>query len=46
MIVIALVFPKLQAGKDLLRPLSKERRFRTPFENHHVKGPQTIVKCP
>ena len=44
MIFIGIVFTKLQTVKDLVRPLSKKRRFRTPFESQHVKGPQTIVK--
>ena len=43
-IFIALVFPKLRTVKDLVRPLSKKRRFRAPFESQHVKGPQTFVK--
>ena len=46
MIFIAIAFPKLQNVKDLVRPLSKKRRFRTLLESQHVKGPQTIVKCP
>ena len=44
MIFIAIAFPKLQTVKDLVRPLSKKCRFRTPFESQHVKGPQTFVK--
>ena len=43
-IVIADVFPKLQTVKDLVRPLSKKRRFRTSFDGQHVKGSQTLVK--
>ena len=43
-IVIANVFPKLQTFKDLVRPLSKKRRLRTPFENQHPKGSQTLVR--
>ena len=39
MIVIANVFPKLQAVKDLVTPLSKKHRLRTPFDNQ-----QTLVK--
>ena len=31
MIVMANLFPKLKDVKDLIRPLSKKRRFRTPF---------------
>ena len=44
MIVIANVFRKLQTVKDLVRPLSKKSRFRTPFDSQHVKGSQTLVK--
>ena len=43
-IVIANVFPKLPTIKDLVRPLSKKRRFRTSFDSQHVKGSQTLVK--
>ena len=46
MIFIAIAFPKLQTVKKFVRQLSKKPRFRTPFESQHVKGPQTIVKCP
>ena len=38
MIVIANVFSKLQTVKDLVRPLSKRRRFRTPLDSQHVKA--------
>ena len=44
MIVIATLLRKLQGVKDLGRPLSKKYRFRTPFDNQHVKGSQTLVK--
>ena len=44
MIFIVFAFPKLQMVKDLVRSLSKKRRFRTPFESQHVKGSQTLVK--
>ena len=43
-IVRANVFPKLQTVKDLVRPLSKKRRFRTSFNSQHVRGSQTFVK--
>ena len=42
--VIANVFPKLKTVKDLVRPLSKKRCFRTPFDSQHVKELQTLVK--
>ena len=44
MIVIATLFRKLQNVKDLVRPLSKKRCFRAPFDGQNVKGYQTIVK--
>ena len=43
-ILTANLFPKLQTVKDLFRPLSKKRRFRTPFHSQHVKGSQTLMK--
>ena len=44
MIVIALLFRKLQTVNDLVRPLSKKHRSRAPFDCRHVKGSQTLVK--
>ena len=44
MIVIANAFPKLQTLKNLVRTLSKKRRFRTSFDSQHVKRSQTLVK--
>ena len=44
MAVIPYVFPKLQTPKDLIRQISKEPLFRTPFESQHVKGWQTFLK--
>ena len=44
MIVIATLLRKLQALKDMVRPLSKKHRFGTPFNTQHVKGSQTLVK--
>ena len=44
MIVIATLLRKLQAVKDLVRPLSKKQCFRTPFESEHVKQYQTLVQ--
>ena len=43
-IVRADVFPNFQTVKDLVRPLSKKRRFRIPFDSQHVKVSQTLVK--
>ena len=44
MIVIANVFPKLETVTDVVRPISKKRRFRTSFDIQHVKTSQTLVK--
>ena len=44
MIVIANVFPKLQNAKDLVKPLSRKRCFRTSFESQRVNACQTLVK--
>ena len=44
MIVIATLLRKLQAVKDLVRPLSKKHRFKTLFDRQHVKRSQTLPK--
>ena len=44
MTLIAYVLPKLQNANDLVRPMSKNPRFRTPFEIQHFKGSQSLVK--
>ena len=44
MIFIATLFPKLQTVKNMVGPLSKKHRSRTPFEFDHVIGSQTLVK--
>ena len=44
MIAIATLFRKLQNVKDLVRPLSKKHRSRTPFDSQHVKDFQTLAK--
>ena len=43
-VVIANVFPKLQTVKNVLRPLSKQHRFRTTFDSQHVQQFQALVK--
>ena len=43
MIVTANVFSKFQTVKILVRPLSKKRRFRTRFDNEHVKASQILA---
>ena len=44
MIVIPILFRKLQAVKDLVRPFSQKRRFRTPFDSQHVNGSEPLVE--
>ena len=44
MIVIANGFPKLQTGKDLVKPICRKRCFRTSFDSQHVDGCQKLVK--
>ena len=45
MILIATLFWKVQTVKDLVRPISKKPRFRTPFDSQHVKLYQKLPKC-
>ena len=44
MIVIATLLRKLQAVKDLVRPIPKKQCFRTPFDSQHFKESQIVVK--
>ena len=46
MIIKANVFPNLQTVKNLLRDLSKKRRFGTRLDSQHVKASQILVKSP
>ena len=43
-VVIANVLPKLENVKDLVRPHSKKRRFRSSFDSQHVKASETLGK--
>ena len=43
-ILIATLFRRLQTVKNLVRPLSKNNRSRTPFDSQHVKRFQVVVK--
>ena len=43
MIVMATLFWKVQTVKNLVRPLSKKHRLRTPFDSQQVKVSQTLV---
>ena len=42
MVVIANVFSRLKTVKDLVEPISKNRRFITSYGSQHVKGPQHL----
>ena len=44
MIVIATFLRKLQALKDLVKPLSRKQCFTTPFDSQHVKESETLAK--
>ena len=44
MIFIAVVFPKLQTVKDVVRPCFKKCRFRTHFDSQYVKASLERVK--
>ena len=46
MMVIAIVFPKLQTVIILVRALSKKPRFKKRFDSQHVKVSQILVKSP
>ena len=46
MIVIANAFPKLMTAKILVRPPSKECRFRTHIDSKHVKESQILARPP
>ena len=38
MIAILTLFWKLETVKEMVGPLYKKHRFRTPFDSQHVKG--------
>ena len=44
MIVIATLLRKLQAVKELVRPLSKKQCLRTPCDSQHFKESQIFLK--
>ena len=44
MMVKANVFPKLKTVKNVLKQISKQNGFKTPFDSLHVQGSQTLVK--
>ena len=44
MTLIADVFPKLHTPKEMVRYMSKQSRFRGPFERQHGKRAQTLLQ--
>ena len=40
----AYIFQILKTAKDMVRRMSKNARFRKPFNSQHVKGSQTLPK--
>ena len=38
------IFQILKTAKDMVRRMSKNARFRKPFNSQHVKGSQTLPK--
>ena len=42
--LIAYLLPKLQTLKNLVRPMSKQPRYTTPFDSHSVKDFYTLAK--
>ena len=44
MTFIADLFAKLRTPKNVLRYLSKKSRFKGPFDRHHGKRVQTLLR--
>ena len=44
MTIIANVFPKLWTPKNLVKQVSKESRFKGPFDRQHDRVDQTLLK--
>ena len=44
MILIGTLFRKSQTVKDLVRPVFRKHRSRTPFDSQHFKESQALVK--
>ena len=42
--IIPDVFPIIRTPKNVVKQISKESRFRGPFEKQHVKGDQILLK--
>ena len=43
--LIGYLLPKLQTLKNLVRPMSKQPRYTTPFDSHSVKDFYTLANC-
>ena len=44
MTLIADLFPKLRTPKNVVRYMSKNSRFKVPFDRHHGKRVQTLLR--
>ena len=44
MTLIGFVFAKLRTAKDIVREMSKNPGFRTPFDSQHAKGSKRLLK--
>ena len=44
MTLIGFVFAKLRTAKDMVREMSKNPGFRTPFDSQHAKGSKRLLK--
>ena len=44
MTLIGFVFAKLRTAKDMVREMSKNPCFRTPFDSQHAKGSKRLLK--
>ena len=44
MTLIGFVFTKLRTAKDMVREMSKNPGFRTPFDSQHAKGSKRLLK--
>ena len=44
MTLIADLFPKLRTSKNVLRYMSKNSRFKGPFDRQHGKRVQTLLR--
>ena len=45
MTLIVDLFPKLRTPKNVARYISKDSRFKGPFDMQHGKRVQTLLRC-